>query len=294
MSIIVRVPATTANLGPGFDCFGVAWQLYNDFEFTPGGDQLIIEGCPEEFRGENNLAWQGYLHCIRTAGLETGGMRIRFLETNVPVARGLGSSSALIVAGLVAANALHDLKMERRELLDIATEIEGHPDNVAPALLGGLTASMLDGSTVYSVPFRFHERLRCAALIPDFELSTALARSVLPAQVPRQDAIFNVSRGALLLKALETGDMSLLRPAMQDKLHQPYRLPLMPGCRKAAALAEELDCAFCISGAGSTLLYISDRTEFFARLKAGAAERFPAWKAVELRVDYEGGRVLEE
>ena len=162
----VRVPASSANLGPGFDCFGIAWQLYNEIEFYHS-PELVIKGCPEQFRNEENLAYLGYLSVLRAAGLPEEPVGISFLSTDIPVCRGLGSSSALIVGGALAADRLYRLGLSKRELLHIAAAVEGHPDNVAPAILGGLTASIMDeAGSVVTVSFTLSDKLCFTALIP--------------------------------------------------------------------------------------------------------------------------------
>ena len=280
--MIVRACASSANLGPGFDCFGLAWQCRDTIEFLPEGEGLVIEGCHERYRNESNLAYRAYKAALDEAGAEDGPLVIRFLETQIPVSRGLGSSAALIVAGVQAANELRELGFSRQELLRIATGVEGHPDNVAPALCGGLTVSAMDGDQVVTVPARLSDKLRFAALVPDFELSTELSRSVLPESFSRADAIFNMSRAALLLRALELGDGELLKTALQDRLHQPYRKRLIEGYDRAEALA--LGCGaegVCISGAGSTMLCVSTG-DFIGRLERAMAEEFPSWQVMEM------------
>ncbi len=289
----VRVPASSANLGPGFDCFGLAWQLYNEMEFLPASE-LKISGCPEKFQNENNLAYRAYLTTLEAAGLPPEPVEIRFLSTYIPVCRGLGSSSALIAGGVLAANELHGLGLSPDKLLLIAAQAEGHPDNVAPALRGGLTVSSMENGRVLSASFPLSDKLHFAVLVPDFELSTELARSVLPAQLSRQDAIFNVSRAALLLKALETGDAALLPVALQDRIHEPYRTPLIPGYDRARELALNLGAAgLCISGAGSTLLCFASGEDFAPRMAAAVAEEFPSWRVLPVLPEREGAAVID-
>ena len=289
--MIVRVPASSANLGPGFDCFGIAWQLYNEIEFTPDKD-IEITGCDEKFCSADNLAYKAYAMTLEKGGVKEKGVHIHFKNTDIPVSHGLGSSSALIVGGVIAADALYDLKLSDMEKLEIATAIEGHPDNVAPALLGGLTASTMVGSDPVTVHFPLSDRLIFAALVPPFELSTALARSVLPSSVSRADAVFNVSRAALVLNALGSGDAALLGVGMEDRVHQPFRLPLIEGWETAEKLSA--DCggkAFCISGAGSTLLCASNEKDFSEKLQAKISI-LPGWRVIPLRPDFEGAKVL--
>lgn len=284
----VRTPASSANLGPGFDCFGLAWQCHNEIEFLPS-DELRISGCPERFRNKDNLACAGYLAALEYRALPEAPVEISFVSTDIPVSRGLGSSAALIVGGVRAADAMHGLSLTDSELLAVATRVEGHPDNVAPALFGGLTVSAMEGGRALCSHFALSPRLRFTALIPDGELSTELARSVLPAQVPMRDAVFNVSRAALLLRALEDGDTELLSFALADRLHQPFRTKLIAGYDTAREAASALGAAgMCISGAGSTLLCFSDSESFTGAMAAALAESLPSWRVKALYPDMRG------
>lgn len=288
-----RIPASSANLGPGFDCFGIAWQCYNEIEFIPREEGLVISGCAEKYRNEDNLAYKAYHAVMAWAGQRESGLEIRFGRTDIPVSRGMGSSAALIVGGVVAANAIHGLELSGSELLAIATSVEGHPDNIAPALFGGFTVSAMDGIAAVTTHFPISEKLFFTLLIPDFELSTELARSVLPEAVSRQDAIFNISRSALLIKALERGDRQLMRIALEDKLHQPYRTKLIQGFETAESAAKKLDAmGICISGAGSTLLCIADRPEFSAEMEEALKESLPGWKVLGVKPDLQGVKMI--
>lgn len=288
-----RIPASSANLGPGFDCFGIAWQCYNEIEFIPREEGLVISGCEEKYCNEDNLAYKAYRAVMAWAGQRESGLEIRFGRTDIPVSRGMGSSAALIVGGVVAANAIHGLELSGSELLAIATSVEGHPDNIAPALFGGFTVSAMDGIAAITTHFPISEKLFFTLLIPDFELSTELARSVLPVNVSRQDAIFNISRSALLIKALERGDRQLMRIALEDKLHQPYRTKLINGYDSAEAAAKKLDAmGICISGAGSTLLCIADRPEFSAEMEKELKESLPGWKILGVKPDLQGVKMI--
>lgn len=288
-----RIPASSANLGPGFDCFGIAWQCYNEIEFIPREEGLVISGCAEKYRNEDNLAYKAYHAVMAWAGQRESGLEIRFGRTDIPVSRGMGSSAALIVGGVVAANVIHGLELSGSELLAIATSVEGHPDNIAPALFGGFTVSAMDGIAAITTHFPISEKLFFTLLIPNFELSTELARSVLPEAVSRQDAIFNISRSALLIKALERGDRQLMRIALEDKLHQPYRTKLIQGFETAEAAAKKLEAmGICISGAGSTLLCIADRPEFSAEMEEALKESLPGWKVLGVKPDLQGVKMI--
>lgn len=291
--MIIRVPASSANLGPGFDCFGIAWQLYDEIEFSLLESGLEISGCEDKYQNESNLAFAAYKAVLARCGLKPSGLRIRFLRSDIPICRGLGSSSALLVGGVIAANELHKLGMSKEDLLDVATILEGHPDNVAPALFGGLSASALIAGKPVTVRYPLSEKLHFTALIPPFELSTALARGVLPHQLSREDAIFNVSRAALLLSALGSGDVKLLRAAMADRIHEPYRIPLIDGFDIARGLAYKCGAAsLCISGAGSTLLCVSDTPDFSAAMRGELSAILPDWQVVPLAVLEQGAHIL--
>lgn len=289
--MIVTVPASSSNLGPGFDCLGIAWKLYDRIAFEEAGS-LFISGCDERFRGPDNLAYRSFSAAFAEKGLPVPGVWIDFLRSDVPVSRGLGSSGVLIAAGAAAANALGGLGLTQEELLTLCTRLEGHPDNLAPSLFGGLTAAACENGKAVSVRFPLHPSLRFLAVIPDFELSTALARRALPEAVSRGDAVFQLSRTALLLKAFEEGDVDLLRFAMQDRLHQPFRLPLIPGAEKVFAEAGKAGAAACISGAGSTMLVIAGSAPAADGLQALLQQAFPAWHVLPLEPDREGLRIL--
>ena len=292
----VRVPATSANLGPGFDCFGVAWQSYNEIEFRPGGSALFISGCPAAYCNERNLAYQGYRAALIAAGWrDTPPVEIRFGRTDVPVSRGMGSSAALIAGGIAAANALHGLRLSEEAQVNLAAALEGHPDNVAPALLGGLVVSAMEDGQTHFARCPLSPVWRFMALIPDTELETQRARAVLPSAVSRSDAVFNIGHAALLLRALEAGDGALLRFALADRLHQPYRLSLIPGAEAAREIALDAGAdGLCISGAGSTLLVIARDAEPLERIAREIAAAFPRWEARSLQVARHGAELLPE
>ena len=291
--VTIRVPATTANMGPGFDAFGCALGLYTDVTFEETEEGLEITGCDEAFTGPDNLAYTSYCAVLSSLSEEIRGIKIH-IDAHIPVCRGLGSSAALLVAGAIGANVLRGNKLSTQGLLNITNAMEGHPDNLAPAFFGGLTASMVDGGLPVCVSFPLHPDWEFLALVPDFDLPTTLARSVLPEQVSRADAIYNVSHGAMVLKALELGDEKLLRTAMQDKLHQNYRKHLIPDYEKIQALARTLGCAFCLSGAGPTLLLITrDRL-----LREKLEKRLPGittknWEILPLHIDFQGAYILD-
>ena len=290
--VTVRVPATTANLGPGFDAFGCALSLYTDVTFEETESGLEITGCDEAYTGPDNLAYTAYCAVLASLSEEVRGVKIH-IDAHIPIGRGLGSSAALLVAGAIGANVLRGNKLSTQGLLNITNAMEGHPDNLAPAFVGGLTASMVDNGLPVTVNFPLHPDWEFLALIPDFEVSTNFARSVLPAQLPRADAVYNISHGAMVLKALELGDEKLLRTAMQDKLHQPYRKSLITDYDAIEALVRTTGAAFCISGAGPTLLCITQDPKLEEKLAKKLPEITKAnWQMLPLHIEFEGAKVL--
>lgn len=287
--ITVRVPATTANIGPGFDSMGCALALYNYItcEVLPAG-KLVITGCPEPYQNEENLAIQGYRAVLSRLGLPNEGLSLN-IRAEIPVCRGLGSSAALIAGGAAAANLLHGSPLPPAELLEVTNEIEGHPDNLAPAIYGGLTASLVEDGKPRTVKLPLSPTLRWVAAIPDFELSTHLARAVLPKEVAFVDAVYNASHVAVLVGALGRGDRELIAMALRDRLHQPYREKLIPEYNKVKTVAEQCGAiAFCISGAGPTLLALTDEASFAAQFADKCKRLEHRWNIMELAVDTEG------
>ncbi|HWQ46593.1 MAG TPA: homoserine kinase [Longilinea sp.] len=304
LGVRVRVPATTANLGPGFDCLGLALDLWNEVDIRLIGNELKISNEGEGagilpanaknaiFRAMKALADQ------KDIPLPAG---IQITSRNaIPLGSGLGSSAAAVLAGIFSAGSLFDVKLSFQEQLDLAAELEGHPDNVAPCLLGGLTACMQTehGVVVRSLPLK---EMPILIALPDFNFSTRVARSVLPKLVPYKDAVFNISHTLMVTQALQEGDFDLLKEAMQDRLHQPYRLPLIPGAQQAMEAAYRAGAAtVALSGAGPALLvvcrYTEDRETVAGVMRtqfeqAGLAMRYflpgIAFKGVETKIIHE-------
>lgn len=277
MKVSVKVPATTANLGPGFDCLGMALPIYNTITIEetvlPGTgieinviaesaaiDELSLEHIPLD---ENSLVYKAVELLYNSIGQTPSELKIN-IHSNIPVARGLGSSASVIVGALIAANELLGKPADEVALLSIACEIEGHPDNITPAIVGGLVLSSQedDGSVVYR-KLDWPSEWAITVCVPDFELSTDIARSVLPKEVPMKDAIFNAQRLGMFVEAVHTKDAELMKLALHDKLHQPYRMKLVPGLDKIMDNLKHIDSVLgCVlSGAGSSILVISKKTD---------------------------------
>lgn len=255
----VRIPGTTANCGAGFDAVGMACTIYNDLELTLMKDGKLDIEVFGEGKGaipvdERNIVWKAIQAVLHKVGLSYSGIHIK-MNNHIPLARGLGSSAAAIVAGLVAANKATGDQLTKHELLTMATALEGHPDNVAPAIFGGIVVSIMRGKDVQSLRFMPPVPLTMVVAVPDFTLSTKTSREVLPLKVPLKDAVFNVSRTALLVSALCQGEFGFLKYALDDKLHQPYRQKLIPGMQ-AVFQAAQLQGALgsVISGAGPSII----------------------------------------
>jgi homoserine kinase len=253
----VTVPATSANLGPGFDCLGIALDLCNKTTFKETDFGLSIEVVGEGAGllplDETNLVLRAAERVFEESGKRPEGLLVK-QENQIPVGSGLGSSAAAVLGGILAANELVGRPLSQIEVLEMATELEGHPDNVAPALLGGLTIVVSGESGPVVEPIDVPE-LQVVVVLPIFSLSTSEARSTLPRAVPMADAVFNIGRVALLIKALERGDHENLALAMEDRLHQPYRLPLIPGMSEAFNAGRRAGAAaVALSGAGPSLI----------------------------------------
>ena len=299
MKVSVKVPATSANLGPGFDCLGLALPIYNtvtieetvlpgtgieinmisEEEDTPI-DEMIFDNIPKD---ENNIVYKAVEMLYNSIGQEPAELKIN-IQSQIPITRGLGSSAAVIVGGLMAANKLLGSPADETALLSIATEVEGHPDNVAPAILGGFVlASQEDDGSVVCKKLNWPSDWDITVCIPDFELSTNIARSVLPESVSLKDAVYNSKHLAMLIAAVETKDEKLMKVALHDKLHQPYRAKLVPGMEEImeAFKHEEGVLGTVLSGAGPTMLVISHNYDL-DKIKSKVRE---IWEGQSIKTD---------
>jgi homoserine kinase len=257
MRVRVRVPASSANLGPGFDALALALALYNEVELAESDHVSVAidgEGAGRLDTGAGNVVARGAGMAFQAAGRAFRGATIHCVN-RIPLGRGLGSSAAAWVGGLVGANALLGVPLDRDAVLTLAAQAEGHPDNVAAAILGGLTVSCSTESGIVAVSLPVPSDIGWVVLVPETESSTRAARAVLPDSVSREDAVFNVQRVSLLLAALSSGRADLLGVAMRDRLHQPYRLRLFPWASAVEAAARDAGALGCaLSGAGSAIL----------------------------------------
>lgn len=267
MTIRVRVPATSANLGPGFDSLGVTLDLWNELEVEKEGVTLQIsvegEGHQEIARDKNNAIYRAMLtYAQRHHKTLPNGLILR-CKNRIPISSGLGSSAAAAVAGIKAAAEILGFAQDLDGQLECATLLEGHPDNVAPCLMGGLVAAIVEEQQVIARNLPITQ-LPLMVAVPDFHFSTRASRANLPHEISRKDAVYNLGRLALLTHALASGDLDLLARAMQDKIHQPFRLPVIPGAQEALTAAQnEGAAAVALSGAGpSLLIFLRDENQF--------------------------------
>lgn len=274
MNITIRVPATSANLGPGFDSLGLALDLWNETVITLAIEytvQVNGEGRERLSHGENNLIIQAARKLAENVGKRLPPFHVD-CTNRIPLSSGLGSSAAAKLTGLLGANVLLGKPLSKNEILDLATEMEGHPDNVGAALLGGLVVSTVDNGKVHAHKINvdgnqtplghFESPFHVTLVLPDFHIPTKQARKALPKQVSIEDAVHNISRAVLITEAFRNGDLDLLSKGMTDTLHQPFRLTLIPGAEQAMDAARRAGApAVALSGAGPSLIAFSSKQD---------------------------------
>ncbi len=280
-SVCVKAPATTANLGPGFDCLGMALDLWNTLEVTraadvPGNSHLVEitgHGAGELAADSSNLIYRSIQFLFEEASQELPPVILR-CHNEIPLARGLGSSAAAIAGGLVAANALSGGAFAPKELLEMAATLEGHPDNVAAAVLGGLQLVLSDERRLYTAPIATPPEMQLVLFIPEVRIATKDARAVLPSHISVADAVHNTSRIALLVAGMATNHPEYLKLATEDRLHQPYRQPLFPAMKVIFAAARDAGAlGVFLSGSGSTVLALTQGREMTVAYEMAEAAR---------------------
>ncbi|MFM1844738.1 MAG: hypothetical protein RI917_56 [Actinomycetota bacterium] len=287
----VTVPATSANLGPGFDSLGMALAHYDEYELetTSSGVEIQIagEGAKTAAKDENNLIFRSIQLVFDSVGEKMPGIKLN-CKNSIPHGRGMGSSGAAVAGGvMLAAGLLADKNFTEQQLLEFATKLEGHPDNVAPALFGGLTIAWVDESGPHHKKLTVHRGISPLVLVAPNEMSTKLARSLQPESVPHTDAVFNVSRSALLVAAL-TQSPELMMSATEDRLHQNYRSSAMPETSKLISSLRELGHPAVVSGAGPSVLILEGDPQNRLEAMDFVKKNFPAWQALALAVDFKG------
>lgn len=286
----IKVPASSANLGPGFDTLCIALNLYNEFEVELS-NELKIFNVDDEFNNEDNLFYKSYKFTANKYNINNE-ITINFKNINVPISRGLGSSSTMIIAGILACNHLNNLKLSDNQVINIATEIEGHPENVAACFLGGLTISTIDklhgDKNVITKKIDINNNINFTVIIPPYKTNTEEARKILPKEISLPNAVENISHAVLLVDALKNNELDKINIYLKDNIHEPYRKTLIKDydhikdiCMKNGAKG------FTISGSGSTMLAISDIPNLSKKIAIEGD-----YKMLDLKVDNEGTRVI--
>lgn len=299
--IHIQIPATSANMGPGFDSIGIAVSLYNHIWVEEIAEGLQIEVKRKQAipipTDETNLIYQTMQYFFEKKGLKMPGVHL-IQEDHIPMVRGLGSSAACIVGGLFAANALAGYPCGRDELAQMAAQLEGHPDNSNPAIFGSMVVGALDEKEMKYVRLELPEDLVFAIMVPDFPVSTEKARAVLPDSYSRGDVVFNASRAALLVASMLTGKYENFDMVMEDRVHQPYRAALIPNMEAIFAHAKEYGAAASyLSGAGSTLMAMvkrEDAADFREKMAAYLKTLPHNWELTVLEPDMAGVRIEAE
>ena len=298
MKVAVKIPATSANLGPGFDTLGMALAHYDEYSAEPTGSKLVIEivgeGEKDAPRDESNLVFRAIKVVYDSLGKKVPALKL-VCHNNIPHGRGMGSSGAAVAGGVMLAAGLlaNEVEFSEQQLLEFATELEGHPDNVAPALFGGLTVAWVDEEGPHHKKLTTHRGLSPLVLVPSNQMSTSLARSLQPQSVPHTDAVFNVSRSALLVAAL-TQSPELLLAATEDRLHQNYRSSAMPETSELIASLRTKGHPAVVSGAGPSVLVLEDDPQKRLLAIAHVEKNFPSWQAMPLAVDVKGASLIAQ
>lgn len=282
----VRVPATSANVGPGFDTLGMALSTYNTYTFRNIKEKLVLLGVEKEFDNEENLIYKSMLKTWEYLNIEPINVEID-VDTQISITRGLGSSAACVIAGIVGAAKMANITLSNHVILEIAMMLEGHPDNITPALLGGMTiATSIDGKIEF-MELDIVDQYAFYAFIPPFSTSTKEARSLLPTSVTMEDAVFNVSRASMLIASLVSGKQQFLRMALEDNLHQKYRTKLIEGYDLLLGfLSDKGFLGTFVSGAGPTVIAIAEKDKIFDNLI------FKDWNIQRMELDLEGAKLI--
>lgn len=294
--LFIKVPATTANIGPGFDAMGIALNLFNSVEIKKSSEKAFDwSDTGVSLSEEDNLILYSLEYTLKKHNFSSG-YSIKAIDMDIPVSRGLGSSAASVVLGILCANYLMNYKLNDNEMLEIANEIEGHPDNVAPALLGGMVTSVVENNKVYSSNIKIPSSLRFIVTIPNFKLSTERARAALPDKYSKEDCVFNISRASLLISSLVNSEFENLRVALDDKIHQSYRLPLISFGKEYIDFSKESgSLGEFISGAGPTMISLVNSNEnlFIDNIKNFLEDNNLQWDIKALTLNIDGYQLME-
>ena len=284
----VKVPATSANLGVGYDCLGLAFDTFATISFEEIEEGLEIIGCQEAYCNDSNLIYQAFLKGLNAVDERVSGLRI-IVDSNIPYARGLGSSAMCIIAGLMGASAMFQKTLNKYEIFKLATQMEGHPDNIAPALFGGLCVSFMEDDTPNMIRFGVKKDLLFVTIIPNYEVNTKKARDVLPTSMTYQEAVYQIGRCTALAKAIEIGNGLIIRKSCKDQMQEPYRKQLIPQYEEIKKLCFHYDMITTyISGSGSTMISLTQEEETAQAVIKELKKRYPEWDIRLLHATYDG------
>lgn len=285
--VTVHVPATTANLGVGFDVLGLALDMEAAYSFEPAPN-LLVTGCDERFCGEDNLVWTSYLAACEELGIRSQVLHIHE-DSPIPGSGGLGSSSTCVVAGIAAAQALEGRTIDRPFTLNLATRIEGHPDNVAPAVMGGLVSSFVEDEQTVTTRWVVAPNLRFVCMAPPYQVLTTDARQALPSMVPMSSVSWQVGRCLAMVSALATGNPAQINACCHDRIHEPYRAPLIPDFERLKDCSMNAGAAtFLISGSGAAMLAICDGSRSAERVEQAVRTLMPELWVRTMRASEQG------
>jgi len=290
----IKVPATSANMGPGLDTLGVAFKFYNRFIVEEIETGFEIFGCDEKFANSDNLVYSIMLKTFKKLRVAPKSVRLTF-KTDLPVSGGLGSSATCILAGIIAANKLCGDILTKQDILNFACEIEGHPDNVTPAMVGGMTVSIMNEGATYYNKIPISGGIKFCALIPKLQLATEASRAVLPETIPFKDGVYNVGMVSMLIAALVNCDYKGVKLACKDKLHQPYRTSLIENYSDITSFVQDGEAlGVFLSGAGPTIMVIlkKDDNNTQEKLKKFLKGLPGNWETMNLEIDEEGIQIL--
>lgn len=300
-TVKVRVPGSSANMGPGFDSLGLALTVYNYIEATETDGGLEIEILDAETKhflptDEKNLVYKSMKYLFDKVGYQPKGLKL-VLKNEIPVTRGLGSSSACIVGGLLCANELSGANLSKRQIMEMATAIEGHSDNVCAACVGGFTVSVYNKEEIFYYSHKMEQDLKFLVLIPDYAVTTQKARNTLPGYYPRREVAYNISHASLLVASIVSGNYENLLCAISDKVHEPYRKVFIDGYQKIYNKLKSYGAlGTYISGSGPTLISVveADDAEFFLEdMTEYMQKAYPTWTLKLLEVDNEGAKIIK-
>lgn len=292
----IKVPATSANMGPGFDSLGIAFELYNEYIFSEIEEGLVFEGIEDQFANKDNIIFIAMKKVFDHYNYKFKGLKIKIVNQQIPISRGLGSSSSCIVAGIIAAYKIMNIEFNKDDIFKYSVELEGHPDNVCPAIYGGLVSSIMEDNKPIFNTIDIKDGIKFIALIPEFKLSTEKARAILPKEITLKDGVYNVGRASLLVSIFANGNYDLLKYAMKDKFHQEYRGKLIKGYKELTEKSMEIGALSCfLSGAGPTIMTIikENHYTFKESIEKYMEENNFNYKVVELTIDKKGATFFE-